>query len=78
MSDQDWTTVTLSKSKEQKTSGLNQAQIIAKTRMTGGDVATQKKFSAGENKSAHQPTGNLKKLEVTFSVDIDSIFLIFS
>lgn len=63
-SGQDWTEVVITKSKTQKTAGMNQSQVLTQARMSGAQVTTQKKFSAGENKSAHSTvTGSLKKLE---------------
>lgn len=64
MSDQDWTTVTFSKTTQQKAAAAmksNQAMAQAKA---SGIIGTERKFAAGENKSAHSaPGANLKKLE---------------
>jgi hypothetical protein len=50
--DQDWSTVTLTKSTKQKNAGLSTAQAISRGKMTGA-VSTERKYGAGENKSAH-------------------------
>ena len=69
MSDQDWTTVTISKTKATKTTqGLSQAQL--NQAKVSGAVETQKKFAAGENKSSHHASGNMKKLEVILLLTI--------
>lgn len=63
MADQDWETVTFTKSAKQKAAGLSSAQAVAQGKMTGA-IATEKKFGAAENKSAHSGSGiGLKKLE---------------
>ena len=61
--DQDWTPVTVQKTQKQKAAGLSSAQAIAQAKVAGV-VATERKFGAAENKSAHAGGGaNLKKLE---------------
>lgn len=63
MADQDWTPVVLTKTNKQKLAGLNSAHAVAVQKMSG-NMITEKKFAAGENKSAHTPTGaGMKKLE---------------
>lgn len=63
MADQDWETVTFSKTAKQKAAGLSSAQAIAQGKMSGV-IATEKKFGAAGNKSAHTGAGaGLKKLE---------------
>jgi hypothetical protein len=63
MADQDWETVTFSKSAKQKAAGLSSAQAVAQGKMSGV-IATEKKFGAAGNKSAHTGSGvGLKKLE---------------
>jgi hypothetical protein len=44
MGDQDWTTVVLQKSTRQKKTGLSSAQELSKTRLSGVQVSTEKKF----------------------------------
>lgn len=63
-SEQDWTTVVITKSNKAKTAGLSQAQIVAQEKKSG-NVSTQKKVGGGENKSVHQGTtaAHLAKLE---------------
>ncbi len=64
MSDQDWTTVTFSKTNKQKaTAGVSgNAHQVAQAKASGL-VSTERRFGAAENKGSHAPTGNMKKLE---------------
>jgi len=63
MADQDWTTVTFTKTAKQKAEGLSSAHAIAQGKMSG-IISTEKKFGAAENKSAHAGGGlGLKKIE---------------
>eukprot|EP01041_Mallomonas_annulata_P007234 gene7234-14761_t len=59
---QDWTPVVLSKTPKQRAEGLSSAQAIAQAKVSGA-VSTERKFAAGENKSAHVSSSGLKKLE---------------
>jgi len=61
--DQDWTPVVIQKTTKQKIAGLSSAHAVAAQKLTGSMV-TEKKHSAGENKSAHAGGGlGMKKLE---------------
>jgi putative transcription factor len=63
MADQDWTTVVLTKTNKQKQAGLSSAQAISQAKIAG-NIVTEKKHGAAENKSAHSAAGlSLKKLE---------------
>lgn len=63
MGDQDWETVTFTKTAKQKTAGLSSAQAVAQGKMSG-IISTEKKYGAAENKSSHSVSGmGLKKLE---------------
>lgn len=64
MSDQDWTTVTFTKSHKQKTAeALGNQRGLAQAKASGL-VSTEKRFGAAENKSAHAAQGaGLRKLE---------------
>lgn len=60
---QDWTPVVLTKTSKQKAAGKSSAHAIAQQKMAG-EIATEKKFGAAENKSAHSGGGaGMKKLE---------------
>ena len=59
---QDWTTVVIQKTAKQSAVGKSSAQQLSIAKSTGA-VATEKKFGATENKSAHVTTGNLRNLE---------------
>lgn len=62
--DQDWNTVTFTKSTKQKASAAMQNQHALAQAKATGIVGTERKQGAAENKSAHAGTGaNLKKLE---------------
>ncbi len=64
MSDQDWQTVTLSKSTKQKVQGAMQSNHAMAQAKASGIISSERKHGAAENKSAHAATGtNLKKLE---------------
>ncbi len=64
MSDQDWQTVTLSKSTKQKVQGAMQSNHAMAQAKASGIISSERKHGAAENKSAHSGTGaNLKKLE---------------
>ena len=61
--DQDWTTVTFTKTTKQKTAALTNPHAIAQAKASGL-VATERRIGAAENKSAHSGGGpGLKKLE---------------
>eukprot|EP01038_Epipyxis_sp_PR26KG_P006005 gene6005-8269_t len=63
MDNQDWTTVVITKTSKQKNVGLSNAQAISRGKVSG-EIVTEKKHGAAENKSAHTSTGmNAKKLE---------------
>ena len=60
----DWTPVVITKSTKQKTAGMSSAQAVSHMKMAG-EVVTEKKITAGLNKSAHAAGvgGSLRKLE---------------
>jgi Multiprotein bridging factor 1 len=58
---QDWETVTLAKGKPAATRGAKNAAVNSALRT--GTLQTEKKFAAGENKSAHGAHMNAKKLD---------------
>jgi putative transcription factor len=59
----DWTPVTITKTAKQKTAGMSSAAAISSMRMTGA-VVTEKKVTAGLNKSAHTGAStSMRKLE---------------
>jgi putative transcription factor len=61
--DQDWTPVVIQKTTKQKIAGLSSAHAVNAQKMAGV-MTTEKKHSAGENKSAHSGGGaGMKKLE---------------
>ncbi len=64
MADQDWTTVTFTKSNKQKAqAALANAHSVAQAKASGL-VTAEKRHGAAENKSAHAPSGaGMKKLE---------------
>ena len=66
--DQDWTPVVFTKTAKQKVAGLNTAHAVAQQKMSG-DMVTEKKIGAAENKSAHSSGGaGMKKLEESTEV----------
>ena len=63
MSDQDWTPVVLTKTAKQKARGLSSAQAVAQAKVAG-NLTSEKRIAAGENKSAHAGGGpGMRKLE---------------
>ncbi len=63
MADQDWTPVVLTKTAKQKAQGLSSAQAVAQAKVSG-NMVSEKKIGAAENKSAHAGGGpGLRKLE---------------
>jgi putative transcription factor len=61
--DQDWTPVIIQKTDKQKVAGLSSAHAVAKQRLAG-NVETEQKIGAAQNKSAHSSGGlGMKKLE---------------
>jgi putative transcription factor len=61
--DQDWTPVVIQKTTKQKVAGMSSAHAISAQKMAG-EMTTEKKFGAAENKSAHNSGGaGMKKLE---------------
>ena len=55
---QDWSTVTLSKKPAS-------AKVQTAAAARSGTLETEKRYAAGENKSAHAPAVNARKLEET-------------
>ncbi|CAM9367583.1 unnamed protein product [Laminaria digitata] len=58
---QDWSTVMISKTRPTATRGQKNAATAAAQR--SGTLETERKFSAGENKSTHRGHMNMKKLD---------------
>ncbi len=69
MSDQDWTTVTFTKTaKEKTTSALANPRAVAQAKASGM-VSTERRVGAAENKSAHSSTGvGMRRLEESTEV----------
>jgi putative transcription factor len=62
--DQDWNTVTFTKSTKQKTQAAMQSNHAMAQAKAAGIIGTERKQAAGENKSAHAASGaNMRKLE---------------
>mmetsp|Transcript_6569 Transcript_6569/g.9930 ORF Transcript_6569/g.9930 Transcript_6569/m.9930 type:complete len:149 (-) Transcript_6569:24-470(-) len=62
MSGQDWSTVTISRT-GRKQSAQEKNQSLQRA-MRSGNISTERKFAAGENKSVHASTGkNMRKLD---------------
>eukprot|EP01035_Chromulina_nebulosa_P017015 gene17015-22521_t len=62
--DQDWTPVVLKKSSQQKAanSKLSTAQALTQAKIAG-NVVTERRIGAAENKSSHSVNLNAKKIE---------------
>mmetsp|Transcript_2558 Transcript_2558/g.3786 ORF Transcript_2558/g.3786 Transcript_2558/m.3786 type:complete len:142 (+) Transcript_2558:77-502(+) len=60
--DQDWHTVVLSKTRSGPKTKQDKNEAVIQARRAGA-VVTEKKYSAGSNKSTHAPAINLKKLD---------------
>lgn len=64
MSDQDWTTVTFTKTQKQKTKEAFSNQHSLAAAKASGSVTTERKVGAASNKSAHTPSSaGMRKLE---------------
>ncbi len=61
-SENDWTTVTFSKTAKQKTAGMSSAQGVASLK-AAGVVSTEKRFAAGSNTSSAQTGSSMRRLD---------------
>jgi Multiprotein bridging factor 1 len=71
---QDWETVSLGKPRSTATKAGKTAAIASAQR--SGTLETEKRWAGGENKSAHAPHMNLKKLEESEELKREFMFFV--